>query len=235
MFKLSKFTSKKQQRLLIWLSMACAGLIVIAILIYLSALIFPPKVQTASKQIRPIGGADYVLGKPGAKIKLITYLDFECPFCAQFYQTVKQAVKLYPDDLEVAFRNFPLTTHEQAERLAELAECAGEQGKFFAVADQLFDAGNTARFAASSTTAMIATLGLKNDQFDKCLQSAKYKARILAEKQEAKAFGVIGTPASFLNGLSLPGAYPLNDFKRADGSQDKGLQSLIEEQIEKSR
>ena len=215
--------------------MVCAALIVLVILIYLSVLIFPAKPQTASKQIRPISSADYILGKTGAKAQLIVYLDFECPFCAQFYQTVKQAVKLYPNDLEVAFRNFPLETHDQAESLAELAECAGEQGKFFAVADQLFDASNTARFTASSTTAMISVLGLKNEQFDKCLQSAKYKARILAEKQEAKAFGVIGTPASFLNGVSLPGAYPLADFKRADGSQDKGLQSLIEEQVKKSR
>ena len=83
---------------------------------------------------------DHIRGDKDAPYSIIEYSDFECPFCARHWPTMKQ---ILADDLEVnwVYRHFPLAFHPQAQPAAEASECAAEQGKFWEYADVLNEKG----------------------------------------------------------------------------------------------
>lgn len=79
-------------------------------------------------------------GPEKAKIVLVEYSDFECPFCARAYPTVKQILEAYPGDVKVVYKHFPLVSiHTNAQKAAEASECAADQGKFWEYHDKLFE------------------------------------------------------------------------------------------------
>lgn len=81
----------------------------------------------------------HVKGPSLAKVTLIEYSDFECPFCVRAFPTVKQIIETYPNDVRLIYRQFPLTSiHPSAQKAAEASECAAEQGKFWEYHDKLF-------------------------------------------------------------------------------------------------
>lgn len=78
-------------------------------------------------------------GPANAKITLVEYSDFECPFCVRGYSTVKQIMEAYPKDVRIIFRQFPLIQiHQNAQKAAEASLCANDQGKFWEYHDKLF-------------------------------------------------------------------------------------------------
>ncbi len=82
-------------------------------------------------------------GPDSAKITLIEYSDFECPYCARAFPTVKQIVETYPNDVRFIYRQFPLTSiHPSAQKAAEASECAADQGKFWEYHDKLFESSS---------------------------------------------------------------------------------------------
>ncbi|MBI5405072.1 MAG: thioredoxin domain-containing protein [Candidatus Kerfeldbacteria bacterium] len=79
--------------------------------------------------VPPINDNDHVIGGKNAKVQVIEYSDFECPFCKQFAPSIEQALQEYGDKIAVVFRHFPLTSiHPLAQKLAEGSECAAELG-----------------------------------------------------------------------------------------------------------
>lgn len=83
---------------------------------------------------------DPVVGNPKAKISLIEYSDFECPFCKRFHQTMQQVMAAHGDNVRWAYRHFPLDSlHRKARPEALAAECAGEQGKFWEFTNSVFE------------------------------------------------------------------------------------------------
>lgn len=79
-------------------------------------------------------------GSANAKITLVEYSDFECPFCQRAYGTVKQILKTYASDLRFVYKHYPLTQiHPHAQKAAEAANCAAQQGKFWDYHDKLFE------------------------------------------------------------------------------------------------
>jgi len=181
--------------------------------------------------IREIDQADHLIGKPDAKVKLVVYLDFDCPYCATFNKTLNELERIYGDRIVIALRHFPLDSHANAPALANAFECAVEQDKMLEAKDYLYSI--TRDRSDSDFQVMAESLKLSKEKFQDCLKANKFSERINSDKAEAKSAGVIGTPTSFLNGMILPGAYKLEDFKTPDGSDNQGLKSLIDAELAK--
>lgn len=91
----------------------------------------------AKRQSIPYGKG-YVKGNPDARIKMIEYVDFECPQCNRAFPTIEALLDKYGDKISLEYRSFPLPYHKNAQKAAEAAHCAGEQGKFWEMHDQIF-------------------------------------------------------------------------------------------------
>jgi protein-disulfide isomerase len=114
--------------------------------------------------------------------------------------------------VSLAYRDFPLKAiHSQAEIAAEASRCAGEQGKFWEYHDQLLAAS---KLDKDALVEYARNLKLDDKQFGSCLTSEKYKAEIEKDSAEGKKAGVQGTPGFFINGVTLSGAQPADEFTR---------------------
>jgi protein-disulfide isomerase len=120
--------------------------------------------------------------------------------------------------VQYVFRNFPLySSHPQAQKAAEAAECAGEQGKYWEMHDLLFesqDQWSGQQGAEAIFKGLAGELGLEQARFDACLDGGTYAEKVGADYQEGVAAGVSGTPAFRINGLELSGAQPFAAFQQ---------------------
>lgn len=141
-----------------------------------------------------------------SQVAIITYFDFQCPYCARFHETMKQIIKNYPET-EWVYKHFPLDSiHAQARSAAEASECAREQDKFWEFADGLF--ANQQNLSQDFYEILAQDIGLETEQFNACLTQRKYQDRVDQDMQEGIAKGVNGTPASFINNELISGAQP---------------------------
>ncbi|MFH1253482.1 MAG: thioredoxin domain-containing protein [Candidatus Uhrbacteria bacterium] len=99
----------------------------------------PAALVDVTGTLAPVAANDFVLGDTNSSITIITYSDFQCPYCSRFDATMQQVMKEYSSKVKWVYRNFPLSFHDQAQNAAEAAECAGEQGKFWEYALKLFE------------------------------------------------------------------------------------------------
>jgi protein-disulfide isomerase len=148
-------------------------------------------------------------------------------------QTLPQIEAAYEGKIRFVFRDFAV--HGQpAVKMAEAADCAGDQGKFWEYHDKLW-----ASFQASSqqaqTSALVTALkgyaselGLDTATFDECLDSGKYASEVQKDSQDAQSYGVTGTPAFFVNGRPVKGAIPLADYQDTSGATQPGFKSIID-------
>ena len=169
----------------------------------------PPAVVAVSVDDDPSWGPE------DAPVTIVEFSDFQCPFCSRFFsQTYPQIKQEYEGQVRFVYRDFPLTSlHENAQKAAEASECANEQGKFWDYHDMLFN--NQAALDVASLKGYASQLGLDSTAFDQCLDSGKYTEEVQKDYQEGVSYGVTGTPAFFINGVSLIGAQPYANFKAA--------------------
>ena len=163
-----------------------------------------------------IDEGDIVVGSRDAKVKVIEYSDFQCPYCKQMHESViSPMLKEYGDKIAYVYKHLPLNFHAQAQNSALASECANEQGKFVAYADKLF--AEQAQWGATQGTQSFKNyarqLGLNASQFNQCMDSNKYGDKIEADAQEAQSFGVSGTPGTFVNDQFNGGVVPYESFK----------------------
>jgi protein-disulfide isomerase len=157
-------------------------------------------------------GDSQAKGPKNAPITMVIFSDFQCPFCARVEPTLTQIEKEYGGKVRQVWKNYPLPFHNNAEPAAEAAMAAGAQGKFWEMHDKLF-ANNTA-LDRPNLEKYAQELGLNMAKFKADLDSSKYKSVIEAETKEGQAVGVNGTPAVFINGRKISGAYPFDTFKK---------------------
>lgn len=162
---------------------------------------------------------DAVKGNANAPVTIVEFSDFQCPFCAKFYEeTYPLLVNQYINTgkVKLVFRDFPLTSiHLDALKAAEAAECARLQGgdvTYFKYHDKLFE--NQEALDVESLKSYARQLGLKTADFNTCLDSGNMEAEVKADLQDGANYGVTGTPAFFINGRLLSGAYPFEEFKK---------------------
>lgn len=158
---------------------------------------------------------DTVKGDKNAPVTIIEFSDFECPFCARFYEnTLPQIIKEYVETGKVKFvyRDFPLSFHRNAQKAAEAAECAGEQGRYYEMHDKLFEEGVSG--GVDSFKQYATDLSLDTAKFNDCLDSGKMEAEVQKDFSDGQKAGVSGTPAFFIDGIPLSGAQPFEAFKQ---------------------
>lgn len=161
------------------------------------------------------------LGDKNAKVVMIDFSDFECPFCKQYFdQTFGQIKKDYIDTGKVVYyyRHFPLDFHPAARPSALASECANEQGKFWEFHDLVFKdqakiTGQTPEATILALKTFAANLSLNTSQFNTCLDTEKYKDNVDKDYTQGGASGVNGTPGFFINGVPVVGAQPYSAFK----------------------
>ncbi len=166
--------------------------------------------------LKPVAGTDHVQGAKNAKVTLVEYSDFQCPFCQRHLPTIQQALKDYPNDVRLVYRYYPLSFHPEAQKSAESAECAFAQGgdtAFWKMHDELFAAQAT--LSRATYTDLAKKIGLDTAKFDKCVDSGQMASRITTDLNEGTSAGVEGTPATFVNGTLVSGAVPYSDLKAA--------------------
>ncbi|HVG08403.1 MAG TPA: thioredoxin domain-containing protein [Thermoanaerobaculia bacterium] len=167
-------------------------------------------------------------GPATAPITIVEFSDFQCPYCARLIPTLDQVKAKYGDKVRIVFRQYPLSFHQNAQKAAEASLCANEQGKFWELHNAMF--GNQQELAVEQLKAKAAELGMNAEQFNTCLDNAKFAAQVKADFDEGAKAGVSGTPAMFINGRFLSGAQPLNEItkviddelaRKAEGSSSK--------------
>ena len=154
-------------------------------------------------------------GLATAPVTIIEFSDFECPFCARFYsQTLGQIEEKYIDTgkVRLVYRDYPLGFHRNAQKAAEAAECADEQGKFWEMHDKIFD--NQQAIAVSDLKRYAQEIGVNTAQFNGCLDSGEMASEVEKDFQDGQSYGVTGTPGFFINGIPLSGAQPFSAFER---------------------
>ena len=164
-------------------------------------------------------GDDPALGNKNAKVTIIEFSDFQCPFCKRFHDaTWTQLKSTYIDSGKVYFvyRDFPLSFHQNAEKAAEAANCANEQGKFWEYHDIIFknSQGDGTGLADADLKKYATDLSLDTAKFNTCLDTGKYKAEVSKDQADGSAAGVSGTPSFFINGIQLVGAQPFAAFQQ---------------------
>lgn len=146
----------------------------------------------------PVTDDDHIRGPKNAKVTIVEYSDFECPFCSRFFPTTKQILEDYPNDVRLVYRHFPLSFHAEAVPAAEAAECAGDQGKFWEYHDKLFE--NQAGMGDALYSQIAKDLRLNTSKFEECRTSGKYTQKINDQQAGGAAAGVQGTPHTIVIG-----------------------------------
>ena len=176
----------------------------------------------------PISIADEPFkGEPGAKVALIEFSDYQCPFCGRYTKEVFPQIErdyITTGKVKYVFFDLPLDFHKQAFKAAEAAHCAGEQGQFWEMHDLLFE--NQSALSPEQLSTYAKRIGLSETTFQQCLDSGRFGADIKKDIADAGSAGISGTP-TFLVGIMQPGdehvkvvrklvgAKPYTEFKAA--------------------
>jgi protein-disulfide isomerase len=148
----------------------------------------------------PIGPNDQVQGDPNtAKIVLVEYGDYQCPYCGHAFPLVKKFIEEYGDEVAFVFRNFPLTdSHQYAMAAATIAEAAGKQGKFWEMHDLIYNNQNL--LSENMLKECVATLNLDVNKIENDITTSNLQDKIEADFEGGVRSGVNGTPSFFVNG-----------------------------------
>src|SRR3569623_3024021 len=150
-------------------------------------------------------------GPASAKVNIVAFSDFQCPFCSRVVPTLEKVMKDYNGQVRLWFCHNPLPFHQDAPLAAEASLAADAQGKFWEMHDKLF--ANQANIKRPDLEKYAQELGLDMTKFKAFLDANSGKARIDADMALAQKIGVLGTPTFFINGRNLRGAQPIEAFK----------------------
>lgn len=157
-----------------------------------------------------------IQGPADAKITIVEYSDFECPYCSRGYQTIQEVKKEYGNQVRIVFKHLPLDFHPKAMPAAKMFEAVARQSaeKAYKFHDIVFENQGDLRSKGEAFLKDAAKkAGADMKKVEKDLADPKLMDRINADMEEAKGFGFSGTPGFLINGVSLRGAYPFSEFK----------------------
>jgi protein-disulfide isomerase len=159
-----------------------------------------------------------IRGGKDAKVTIVEYSDFQCPYCARAHATIEdQVMKTYGDKVRLVHKNFPLGFHKWAEPAAIATECAEQQdvGSYWKLYDYYFKNQQqiTPENLKEKTTEALAGTKVDMAKFNDCYDNKKTADVVKADMAEGQVVGVTGTPAFIINGRKLSGAQPFERFK----------------------
>ncbi|MCB9527313.1 MAG: thioredoxin domain-containing protein [Myxococcales bacterium] len=155
---------------------------------------------------------DAVKGPANAKITIVEFSEFQCPFCKRVGPTIDQIMKEYAGKVRIVFKHNPLSFHKDAPLASQAALAAGKQGKFWEMHDMLFE--NQRALQPADIEKYAQEIGLNMTKFKADLESDEIKKQIAADQALANEVGARGTPTFFINGRKLRGAQPFEQFKQ---------------------
>jgi len=169
-------------------------------------------------KLSQIPDSGYAFGPPDAKVKLVIFSDFECPYCREFAKTVRENIpKKYPKDVRVVFEDFPLEPiHPWARTAAEASHCIGDQNAdlFWEYHDWIF--ANATEIKPDNVKAKILAWATEHKldaaKLESCLDTHAESALVSQSEARGRALGVEQTPTSFANGRQIPAALPWKDL-----------------------
>ncbi len=160
------------------------------------------------------------IGSANAKVTVVEYADYRCPFCEKWYTTVMPTLKekyINTGKIKFMYQDFAFLGPD-SNTAGEASHCAADQNMFWQYHDYLFEhQGDESSNWANAThqKEFAQALGLNMTQFNSCLDSGKYKKEVTDETAAGKKYGVTGTPTIFVNGVAIVGAQPLQSFTDA--------------------
>src|SRR3989344_596930 len=155
-----------------------------------------------------------IKGNGNASITIIEYSDYQCPYCGAFVRdTLPQIEDEYvkTGKAKIIFRNYPLPFYEFAMKAAEAVECAGDQGKFWEMHDEVFT--NQHAIAQKNLRNYAEKIGLDTEKFNACLESGAMNSRVKNDLKKGNSDCVSGTPYFIIGNETLNGNQPFNRFK----------------------
>jgi len=150
-------------------------------------------------------------GPPDAPVQVVEFADYQCPYCQRVNPDLNKLIDAYAGKVSVVYRDFPLPMHPHAEKAAEAARCAGQQGKFWEYHNLLF---HDKKLDTPDLKEEATALRLDAAKFDKCLDSAEEAARVKKDQEEGMRLGLSGTPSFFINGHFISGAVDYNTLRQ---------------------
>ncbi len=157
-------------------------------------------------------------GSADAKVTLVEFSDYECPFCGRFYTDVYQLLEkeyIATGKVKLVYRDFPLSFHPNAQKAAESAHCVRDQkgdAGYFMMHNLLFE--NQQELSVENEKKWARTLGVDGATFDTCLNSGKHTKLVQDNLAYGQSLGVSGTPTSYINGKEIVGAQPYSVIKQ---------------------
>ena len=166
-------------------------------------------------------------GPSNARVIVTEYSDFQCLYCKQAQETIRQVLRAYQDDVRLVFKHLPLEIHPLSFQAAQAAFCGGKQGVFWQYHDALFDSDTLSPEVFRS---LAKVTGADPEQFQKCLASQESRVAVLDNLSEAQQLGISSTPTFLVNGKVIRGAVSFEEFKEVIERELKNSQSGSHEQ-----
>lgn len=217
--KNQKEKSKKTKMITIWIIvglMLTAGIGSIVFLVAKSSS-FDGKISQPALLVAQ--DSDWSKGNKDAKTVLIEYSDFECPACAYFMPIIEKLSADFPNDLKIVYRHFPLPQHKNARIAAYAAEAAGQQGKFFEMADKIFERQKEWENLSEKDSTDIfknsaSELNLDIKKFEDDLNKDEIKNAVEHDYKDGTALNTSYTPTFYLNGNKIVNPKSYDEFKK---------------------
>lgn len=180
-----------------------------------------PSVETL-KKVPQVTQNDHLRGNKNAKITLIEYSDYECPYCNRYHPTMLQIMDEYPD-IAWVYRHYPLPFHQNAQKAAETAECVAKYGGnelFWQFSDQIYSKIQTDTTITNpdNLLKLVVELGLNQSTIQNCLDQGEMTEIVKKQAQDGQTAGISGTPGTIIVTSDgqyelIPGAYPYDQIK----------------------
>jgi protein-disulfide isomerase len=163
----------------------------------------PPPILDEPVEINIQG--DPVLGPANAKVTIVEFSDFQCPFCSAAVSQARRLLDMFPNDVRLVFKQFPLDYHTDSFLAAQAALAAHAQGKFWEMHNKMY--ADYKHLTAQNIVKWGGEIGLDMKRFIADVDSGKYKKAVENEMKQGETAGVQGTPSFFFNGRRYSGAF----------------------------
>jgi len=159
-------------------------------------------------------------GPAGAKVTIVEFSDFQCPFCVKAIPLLDALMKAYPNDVRLVYKQFPLDQHSQAAMAARASLAAHAQGKFWPLHDRMY--ANSRAINRETVLAWAKEFGLDMAKFTKVFDAPETQAAVNRDLADGGRAGVSATPTIFINGKKYQGAIDLAQLKPIIAEELKG-------------